>query len=226
MNIKKLAVSLLFILSASLHAQDIPVHLQYARQMVQAVKPETNKYSTLLSYQWVIWKENTLDFNTDCVGFVNYVFENSNKHVIDKVKDGVHWERRVRTDNYYEAISKNIGFTHIKHVQDILPGDIVVFQFLKEYDRNRDLGHIMIIDTKPRAIKPVEPSIENTKQWVILVLDSTGIVHGKTDSRVGTPAEQNGGLGRGPLRLFTTDDGEIVGYGPAKTNPIIVGRPN
>ncbi len=227
-------------------ASSIPKHLELARELVATVKPENNKY-VIFHHAGVRWKgdlftsENSV--NTMCVGFVTDVLERAKSPSVAKVKATTQWKRELRVNNYFEAISKETGFSRISKLSDLQSGDVFVMSCndacsVKEVDSeitNEIQGHITFVDSKPTLKKPTPPLIDGTLQWLMPVIDSAPWPHGNEDTRWRPQGEQRvSGVGRGTFRIYTDMDGVPVGYtkGPnaaklytVQDRPLVFGRP-
>ena len=81
------------------------------------------------------------------------------------------------------------------------------------------------------ASEPIQPG---TRQWEITVIDSSKRGHGPTDTRHNPDGTFCRGVGKGILRLYTDEDGTLVGYSwstlkvskfePVSEHPMIVAR--
>jgi hypothetical protein len=227
-------------------ASSIPKHLELARELVATVKPENNKY-VIFRATGVHWKgdlftsENSV--NTACAGLVTGVLEHAKSPSVDKVKSNTQWKHELRTNNYFEAISKELGFNKISKLSDVLPGDIFAFSckdICSVTDGNENAtsdiqGHVTFVDAKPTLKNPTPPLIDGTLQWLLPIIDSSPGPHDMKDTRWRPKGEPRvSGVGRGTIRIYTDPDGVPVGYtaGPnakklhiIEDRPIIFGRP-
>lgn len=213
MSVRHLFVpALLFSLSLTVHAQDVPPYLQLARNLVNDVAPENNSYR----YNgWIRLKGDTFMFSevtrpevhTDCSGLVDALLDRTEPQVL-KVFQSKHWKGYPKAANYYEAIAAGEGFERRASISDVEVGDIFAAKFTAEIDT----GHVMLVDAKPKLIEhPVSPIIPDTQQWEIVVIDSSGS-HGKNDTRHRTDGTRQNGIGRGSVRVYTDGNGQLTGW--------------
>jgi hypothetical protein len=229
-------------------AQEIPRHLELGRSYVQEIKPENNKYD----HRGFRWKGDLLtnehQANGNCVQFITTVLEHGDSPTIKVIKEKTYWSGYVRTDSYFEAIDRELGFKKITKITDVKPGDVMIYITNNLYKRtgwakradalNVAMGHAMLVDAAPVKMKLTKPIVPDTEQWIVQVLDSTDLPHGPDDTRVDNKnyAAHRTGVGRGPLRLYTDREGNIMGFAnsPAPASlfksvqelPFIIGRPN
>ncbi|WP_199052697.1 hypothetical protein [Aquitalea sp. ASV15] len=204
---------LLLILHASLAAADeVPPHLQLARQLLEEVSPARNSYQ---HNGWVRWKGDwglfgrvsEPEVKTDCSGLIDALFERLNSQALTAVQHG-HWKAYPKAENYYEAIAASQGFIRRAGIGQVQPGDI----FAAKYQNEKDTGHVMIINALPQLLNPQQkPQIDGTVQWAVEVIDSSG-PHWKGDTRYREDGSQQTGIGRGTIRLYTLPDGSLAGW--------------
>lgn len=222
MKLSKLALCLLFVTGVSA-AQEVPKHLQLARELLETVKPENNAYNikALPGAGDIRWKgdfmtsENSI--NTMCVGFVNGVLDRARSKTPKEVRNGTQWSIYPRVNSYFEAVEKEIGMKHIKKMDDIEAGDIFVFSCVggcATDSTNSAQGHITIVDVKPTKLDtPGAPLKEGTFQWKVTVIDTDDNPHGKDDTRYTAPGEaKKTGIGRGSYFVYADANGVPVGY--------------
>lgn len=193
-------------------ADDIPPHLQLARQLLEDVSPARNSYQ---HNGWVLWKGDLGLFGrvsepevkTDCSGLVDALFERLNSQALTAVQHG-HWKGYPKAENYYESIAAGQGFVRRKGIGQVQPGDI----FAAKYQNEKDTGHVMIINALPQPLNPSQkPQIDGTLQWAVEVIDSSS-AHWKGDTRYREDGGQQTGIGRGTIRLYTLPDGSLAGW--------------
>ncbi len=243
-NFKWSAILLaLFWFGSPVLAQDatpVPKHLELARELVATVKPENNKYR-FIGPEGVRWKgdlftsENTV--NTMCTGFVGAMLERAKNPTIKEIESKTYWKKYVRMDSYYEAVQKGYGLQKIENLDAVKPGDLYMFMCNTNCNTSEGpaLGHVTIVDVKPKQKAPTPPLIDGTLQWLVTVIDSADGPHGKDDTRWRPQGEPKAsGVGRGIFRVYTDLNGVPVGYtsgpnGPkyqdTKDRPIAFGRP-
>ena len=225
---------LLLILHAPLaFADEVPPHLQLARQLLEEVSPAHNSYQ---HNGWVRWKGDAglfgsvseSEVRTDCSGLVDALFERVNNQALAAVHQG-HWKGYPKAENYYEAIVAHQGFVQRKEIGEVRPGDI----FAAKFQNQKDTGHVMIINALPQALAPApKPHIDGTRQWAVEVIDSSS-AHWKGDTRYREDGGKQTGIGRGTVRIYTRPDGSLAGWawslGPASKfrdqDQLAIGQP-
>ena len=230
-----LVFTLLFAGAATVPADDVPVpkHLELGRTLVANVSSETTSYK---HDGLVRWKGDFLvshyQAHTDCSGLLNSLLERAESPTINSLKR-VTRRGRPRAEDYYTFISEQNGFKRINSLTEVLPGDIIALKYLERHDST---GHVMLVDAKPvLRKKDTKPIIEGTRQWEMVIIDSTEGNHGKGDTRVKPDGTKYEGVGRGTIRLYTNEQDQVVGYTAstaasskirqAPKAPIAIGRP-
>lgn len=193
-------------------AQDIPPYLQSARDLLHDVAPENNDYRY---HGWIRIKGDATFFGTvevsevhiDCSGLVDALLERSDPAFM-KIFRHQNWKSYPKAENYYAAIAAGDGFELRKNMEDVEAGDI----FAAKFDNEQDTGHVMLVDAKPKLIEtPIEPIVPDTRQWEIVVIDSSSS-HGVTDTRYRASGKKQSGIGRGSVRVYTDSTGQLVGW--------------
>ena len=112
---------------------------------------------------------------------------------------------------YHDAIVEQHGFTEIKELSHVRPGDILAVKYLKRKDNT---GHIMLVEESPQLMKPKRSQIAGAEQWEVTVIDSSHTGHGPTDTRhaKGKDGKDHDGLGQGVIRLYADKQGKVVGF--------------
>ncbi|SRR5216684_2141781 len=234
MLVRRTLFTLLFVSAVTASADDIPVpkHLELGRTLVANVSSETTSYK---HDGLVRWKGDFLvshyQAHTDCSGLINSLLERAESPTIDGLTR-VTRRGRPRAEDYYTFISDQNGFKRIDALTEVLPGDIIA---IKYFERHDSTGHVMLVDAKPvLRTKDTKPIVEGTRQWEVLIIDSTEIAHGKGDTRVKPDGTKYDGVGRGTIRLYTNEHDQVVGYSPSTSSPrlresakapIAIGRP-
>lgn len=169
---------------------------------------------------------------TDCSGFLDAVLIRAFHW---KKTDFSNWLHSARPNAaaYYRAIQSSNGFDSVPRVSEIVAGDVLAVQYLKRTDNS---GHIMIAAGAPSPHAPTPPLVPQTLQWELTIIDCSESGHGPSDTRhkKGIDGKDHPGLGKGVLRLYTRQDGSLVGFSWSDlkastfkgedTEPIIVGR--
>jgi hypothetical protein len=122
--------------------------------------------------------------------------------------------KRPLAEDFVQSIQSSSGFQKISTIDNIKPGDIVAWEFTHDIDKKiaQTTGHVMLIDTQPVKVENRAPFVPGTSQYEIYVIDSSRTHHDPQDTRVQADGSKIQGLGRGKLRLYSTQSGEIVGF--------------
>jgi|MudIll2142460700_1097286.scaffolds.fasta_scaffold178235_2 hypothetical protein len=142
-------------------------------------------------------------FEFDCSGFVGYVLAQSQPRALAELRGAT---KKRPLAKHFVAFFQNLpeasAWRPIQRAADLGPGDLIAW--LKPADVvTKNTGHVMIVRARPRR-DPKHPDI-----WVVPIIDSTAVPHGKSDSRKRTGAT---GLGTGEVLLVVDDAGAPVGY--------------
>ena len=199
----------LFWFSGSLFAQVVahPKHLIEAEKLVRHLKLEHTSYNH--GEQKVVWT-GTCASHADCSGFVDNLLTHSYGYDANTYK---RWfdSHRPSARRYHDAIVDQRGFTLIKRLSDVRPGDFLAVKYLIQKENT---GHVMLATKAPRQIELKKPLVDGTEQWEIQVIDSSKSGHGPTDTRhkKGPDGKDHAGLGEGIIRVYTGRDASIVGF--------------
>jgi len=188
-------------------AADPPKHLVDANTLVDQISAKDNVYEHKGCF--IKWKgedgATRYENRSDCSDFLALLVEHSYGVTPEQLKQ---WTGHTRpyANHWHDAIVAGSGFTQIKKLGDALPGDVLAVKFPPGL---ADTGHIMILAAMPEAIEAKAPVVPGTKQWKILIIDSTKKPHGTGDTREASGAT---GVGRGVMRIYTDDGGTVAGY--------------
>jgi hypothetical protein len=211
-------------------------HLWWADKLVREIDLENTSYIHQRRARGVGWGRNGSGAysHTDCSGFTNALFEHAyglDNNYMKKWLDGDRKKTGPTASKYYAAIVAQRGFRHIKKISDFLPGDILAIYY--PLDKS-NTGHVMVIAGAPQKIAGGNPFIDGTEQWQVEIIDSSKSPHWKGDTRWKGDKQLYDGLGKGVLRLYSGDNGEIAGYAwslspkskfhPVKERPLAAGR--
>jgi hypothetical protein len=193
-------------------AQDIPPYLASARSLLNDVTPENNSYQyrgwiRIKGDQTLFGQVDVSEVHTDCSGLVGSLLKRDAPQVM-AVFDHQRWKSYPKAENFYAAIAAGDGFTLRKSMTEVEAGDVFAARFVD----SKDTGHVMLVDAKPRLIEPqIKPVMPDTQQWEIVVIDSSSS-HGKTDTRHRAEGKKQTGIGRGSVRVYTDNSGQLVGW--------------
>lgn len=203
-----LSLAILASNAVSLNAQEsIPRHLQEAKILVSKLDLKNTNYEH--GQGEIIWN-GTVESHTDCSGFIDHLL----MHVYGYQKeDFKKWfnSNRPTAARYHDAIAEERGFTQLRRVSDLRPGDLIAIKYLVRKDNT---GHIMLVAEKPQKMEEKKPFVDGTSQWQVEVIDSSMSGHGTTDTRhkKGDDGKDHDGLGRGICRIYTFKDGTVAGF--------------
>jgi len=203
---------------------ETPKHLALARELVANVKPENNRYS--LGEQSISLPSDIFSsgysFRADCSGFLLAIFDRSKYSIQQKMsyQSPSSKRRRPAAEDFVFSIEQGAGYSHIRRVTDIEPGDILAHAMLRLEDQKltNTTGHAFLIDSYPKKITPRNPIVEGTDQFEVSIIDSNEEYVGSDDSRLADPSNKIKGLGKGTIRIYSDSNGELVGWAKTFTN--------
>jgi hypothetical protein len=142
-------------------------------------------------------------FEFDCSGFVGYVLAQSQPRALAELRSAT--KKRPLAKHFvsfFQNLPTHSAWRKIERVEDLAPGDMIAW--LKPADViTKNTGHVMIV-RGPAVQDEKHPDI-----WVVPIIDSTGVPHGKGDSRKDRGIT---GLGTGEVLLVVDDNGVPIGY--------------
>nr|WBF70489.1 hypothetical protein [Megavirus caiporensis] len=234
--------------------KSVPSQVAWARLLLQEIVHDNGETEYENSSGPVWWgphdDKSTYLSITDCSGFMNALLKRSYSIPNSDFSD---WfgSKRPLASTYYKSIDKQNGFRRISNVNNIKVGDIIAIRFPPGTSRSDDTGHVMLINAEPEKMtnslesesnyNPRKPPIRNTSrnnisvnEWRVNVIDQTASPHGKYDTRYVNSDEQVSGLGSGYIKLYTDNNGKILGYSwslnkkskfiDRSVHPILIGR--
>jgi hypothetical protein len=203
---------------AQTDSTEVPRHLAIARELVENIKPEDNQY---------VLRERSISFpgdflsnryamRADCSGFLLAVFERARYSTQAKMSF-LEWtpnRRKHTAEDFVLSIEKEGGFTRVRRVEELRPGDLVAHAMVNVEDKRKtgSTGHVFLINGHPKQITPRKPVVEETRQFEVSVIDSNEAYTGDDDSRLADPSNKIKGLGKGTIRLYADSNGELVGW--------------
>jgi hypothetical protein len=209
-----------------------PPHLEAAEELVKHVLPADSSYRHKRGT--VLWKGShdaaRYESHTDCSGLLNHLLAHCYGIKSDDLRAWL-GTARPTAKTYYEAVAAQNGFSQIARLEQVRDGDIIAIKYPPGAD---DTGHVMIVAGAARRRAATAPEVQGTQQWEVLVIDSATSGHGKTDSRHKPDRKYNPGIGKGALRLYTDQQGKLVGYTwstysgsvyrAQSAQPVVIGR--
>jgi hypothetical protein len=178
---------------------EIPKHLALARELVDNIKPEDNRYS--LGDQAISFPEDLFSSKYSTQYQMSFLVPSPAR-------------RRLVAEDFVFSIEKEAGFKRIRGVRDIKPGDLLAHAMLNIDDKRQTgtTGHVFLINSYPKQIKPRNPIVEGTEQFEVSIIDSNEEHVGADDSRLVDPSNKIKGLGKGTIRVYSDSNGELVGW--------------
>jgi hypothetical protein len=236
-------IAMLLCIVSSIYAGDdaqVPKHLALGRTLISSLAPENTSYR---HQGYVRWKGDlfTPDYeaHTDCSGLINSLLTRADCSTMHHLMLATARGRHPKAEDYFNLILKQDGFRKIDAVADVLPGDIIAVKYhvgaRGQCSSCENSGHVMMVDDVPTLRKKdTTPIVSGTKQWEVLIIDSTMGSHGMNDTRYRKNGSKIGGVGSGILRLYSDADGKIIGYSwstlektiyhSSTSRPLVVGR--
>lgn len=208
-----------------------PKHLTAAVSLIDALEPSNTTYRHGKPEVKFAGDGDVCSSHTDCSGFVDSLLRHSYQYTDDDYRK---WfgKKRPLAKVFHDTIQQQKGFADIQKVQDVLPGDILAAKYAVPTEDN-STGHVMLVVEKPKLMTAKEPFVDNTEQWEVTIIDSSGSGHGTTDTR-NANGQKKDGLGRGVFRLYANKSGTLEGYcwstskkskfRPQSENHLVVGR--
>lgn len=189
-----------------------PPHLQAADDLVSSIRPTDTNYQhkdSVVHFPGDPGSDHA-ECRTDCSGLVDAVLKRAYHLSSAQLADWLDSKRPLAT-HYHAAILAEHGFTQIKSLQDVRPGDILAVKY-PPGTKGDNTGHVMIVSGTPKERKASVPVVENTVQWEVPVIDESESGHGTTDTRHRPDHTSADGVGRGVLRIYTDRKGHVAGY--------------
>jgi hypothetical protein len=183
-----------------------PRHLRDAVELVENLDLRNTSYEH--GDGRIHWT-GTRAAHTDCSGFLNGLLQHSYGYDREAFR---RWfdSGRPTAARYHDAITEQRGFTAIKRLTDVRPGDILAVKYLKRRDNT---GHVMLVVEPPQPMRARKPLVDGTQQWQVVVIDSSRSGHGPGDTRARKGQDgSNQGLGRGVLRIYADRQGRVAGF--------------
>ena len=190
-----------------------PAHLEQARELVENLRmAQLNVYGG--GKREIDWQAGHAAARTVCSSFTTLLLQRAYHWSNAEIKD---WLGSTNPEAfaYHDAIVDRNKFLRITHVDKIRPGDILAIKYTDHHASNNgveDTGHVMLVAEAPQEIRAHKPKTEDTRQYVVTVIDSSASGHGPLDTRHRPDGKFTGGIGRGVLRLYSDKEGKIAGY--------------
>jgi hypothetical protein len=197
---------------------EIPRHLAIARELVANVKPEDNRY--ILGRQFISFPGDRTSgkyaVGADCSGFLLAIFDRAKYPTRSQMSFLLPTPKRKRpaAEDFVFSIETENGFRRVRLVGDMRPGDLLAHAMLNNQDKRQTgtTGHVFLINSLPRQVKPRRPVVVGTQQFEVSVIDSNEEHVGADDTRLLDPSNKILGLGKGTIRIYSDANGELVGW--------------
>ncbi|MCW5753048.1 MAG: hypothetical protein KIT81_18080 [Alphaproteobacteria bacterium] len=227
-----LAISLPCIVRAeSTEAPALPHHLALARELLANVAPEANAYTHRGGITFPGDAPGaTHSARTDCSGLVHELLRRAGSPAASEMTTLRPRRFHPLAEDFAHSIAREVGFIRLTRIDELQPGDIIAYAWVEPEDARAygSTGHVMLIDSPPREIAPAGPQVAGLRQHEIRVIDSSRSWLGPDDSRILSPTRRITGLGQGRIRLYATEQGEIVGFARtfrnSKLHPLVPGH--
>ncbi len=142
-------------------------------------------------------------FELDCSGFVGFVLGRAHPEALAELRAAT--RRRPLAKHFvahFQALPARSAWRPIARGAELAPGDVLAW--LKPGDViSKNTGHVMIVRGVPRR----HP--EHDDLWIVPVIDSTAVPHGRGDSR---KVARVTGLGTGEVLLVVDTHDRPIGY--------------
>lgn len=215
-----IAAFLLFCSEAPAQASSpqIPKHLAIARELVEGIKPEDNRYA--LGKEFISVPGDGPDakyaMTADCSGFLLAIFKRAGYRTRQEMTflKTSSKRRRPASEDFVVSIEQEKGFRHIRKVGDMKSGDLLAHAMLNIEDQKQTgtTGHVFLVNSEPRPVSSRMPLVSGTRQFEISVIDSNEEHVGTDDTRLANPWRKVAGLGKGTIRIYADDNGEVIGW--------------
>lgn len=197
---------------------EIRPHLSLARELVDHVAPENNRY--VLGGQSISFPGDIASgkyaLSADCSGFLLALFDRAGYATRSRMMYLKASARRTRhsAEDFVLSIEHEAGFKRIERNDDIWPGDLLARTMLNSVDRSKTgrTGHVLLINSQPKLISSRKPVVAGTRQFEVSIIDTSDEHSGDDDTRLVDPARKVTGIGRATIRLYADDQGELVGW--------------
>jgi hypothetical protein len=193
-------------------SEAIPRHLALARELLDNVKHEDNRY--VLGQRQVAFPGDLLSsgyrMHADCSGFLLAIFERAGYRTQSQMQFLPVGKSRFRhaSEDFVYSIENEKGYRRVLRVEDIRPGDLIAHALLER--EHGTTGHVFLVDGEPRPIPARRPVIEGTRQFELSIIDSNSELAGTDDTRLAHP--EKAGLGRGTIRVYADETGALAGF--------------
>jgi hypothetical protein len=193
--------------------RQIPRHLEAARALVNDLQGvDKNVYGG--GRRRIDWEPGHCSARTVCSSFITLLFQHTYQWDDEAVRSWLH-SADPEADAYYDAVADHHGFRRIRRVDDLRPGDLLAIKYTDHHVSSNGVvntGHVMLVDAAPRLLSGKEPFVTGTRQYAVTIIDSSASGHGPADTRHRPDGGFTGGIGRGIMRLYTDEDGVMIGY--------------
>lgn len=197
------------LLSPVVSAAELP-HVTWAESVALHVTPEKNEYGSNPTYVYWPGVNGATEYEnrSQCSSFLTRVLKQA--YGLDD-DDFLAWtgSKNPTAALYHNTIEAENGFTRIDSVVDIQKGDILAIEYPQGLSST---GHVMIAHGPAILKTATEPFVNGTTQYTVEVIDSSQSGHGPEDTRRMTDNTWDTGAGIGTLRVYTNNNGSIMGY--------------
>jgi hypothetical protein len=198
-----------------------PQDVVLANQLVTAFTTPGNTYSNSYSYNppTVTWAgvngATTYSNSSDCSSFQETLMMQSYGLTLKQIeawtKVSTNGTSYPQSDVLYNAAAASDGFTGFMQISNVQPGDML---FAKYTDSSGDTGHCMMADALPVLVS----STSTQRSYNLTVVDCTDDPH-SSDTRI---SGVTGGVGRGTIRIYTDQFGNMNGWSWSASNGVTI----
>jgi hypothetical protein len=203
---------------AQADSTEVPGYLAIARELVQNIAPENNRY--VLGSQFISFPGDATSsgysVKADCSGFLLAIFDRAGYSTRSQMTflNPSPKRKRPAAEDFVASIESEKGFKRIRTIEDMRPGDLLAHAMLNIADQKQTgtTGHVFLINSRPKQVAARKPVIAGTRQFEVSVIDSNEEHVGDDDSRLIDPSNRIAGLGTGTIRIYGDSNGELVGW--------------
>ena len=215
----------------------VPLHVRMGNHLIDGIMGQavngvvtdvngvkTNRYGGVNGQYYLTFpdpavEESVFSNYSRCAPFVTMLLKTSYGWVpatqIGSSPDAKEYYTSIRDSAY--SFGKRTNFSSWKI------GDLLASGY---YDGSNDTGHVMVV----LSVKLVsEDTVTKTREYDVLVMDSSSGIHSR-DTRTLCPQLNQGGVGRGTIKIKTVDDvikqwawSRGAAYYPEAGRPIVLG---
>ncbi len=203
-----LASVLLQVLFCNAQAQEpskeVP-HLKFTRKFLKDLKPDLNKFQrqpmvVKFGPNPVCYADSITVWNE----ILPEVYPQLKERGLDQWLGGI----PPQPGHYAKAIEAENNFKQIISLHELQPGDFIAIR----YDKEKDSGHLMMVNAVPKRHQANAPFLDESFQWLVEIIDLTSEPHGEGDPRYRKGGKHEGGFAKANFRFYVDGYGRPLGY--------------